>query len=236
MSDHYETTPEAGVLAAYGNGWRQMWKNFLMLILIAIVYLVVSAPVGLSSAMSELGGHLINKGDGAALVGGPIAAMGFLLSFFYGIFIMAPVKYGVSYVYLKAARNNRLDITDLFEAFRNYLSAVLASLLVGLLTFIGVLFFIIPGIVIACKLAFTPYLVVDRRMGVIEAVQESWDMTHGHALQVFGIALLGFPIGILGLMCLGIGIIPAAMWIQMAYASLYHAVCIDDEIDASMYA
>ena len=43
----------------------------------------------------------------------------------------------------------------------------MASLLVGVIVSIGFILLIVPGIVFACKLAFTPYLVVDRKMGVI---------------------------------------------------------------------
>ncbi len=89
---------------------------------------------------------------------------------------------------------------------------------------IGFVLVIVPGIIFACKLAFTPYLVVDRKMEVIEAVQESWRMTNGHAGKVFLIGLLAIPIGIAGLICFGVGIIIAIMWVSLAHASLYYAV------------
>jgi len=49
-------------------------------------------------------------------------------------------------------------------------------------------------------------------------------MTSGHAWKVFLIGLLSIPIGIAGLICFGVGIIIAIMWITLAFASLYHAV------------
>lgn len=61
-------------------------------------------------------------------------------------------------------------------------------------------------------------------MEAIEAVKESWRMTTGHALTVFLIGLVAIPIAIAGLIVLGVGIIPAIMWIELAFASLYHAV------------
>ena len=83
---------------------------------------------------------------------------------------------------------------------------------------------IVPGIIFACRLAFTPYLVVDRQMEVIEAVKESWRMTRGHAWKVFRVGLMAIPIGLAGLLCCGVGIIIAIMWSKLAFASLYHAV------------
>jgi hypothetical protein len=53
---------------------------------------------------------------------------------------------------------------------------------------------------------------------------ESWQMTDGHAFDVFLIGLLGIPIVIAGLICFGVGVIISYMWIYMATASLYHAI------------
>ena len=192
--------------ASYGNGWRQMWKHFLKLFLIGIIALIISIPAG-------IGGN-----DEVTILG--------VLGFIYLILIVNLIDYGVLFAFLKAVRSDKPEIKDMFEAFRNYWNAVLANILVGAIVIIGLVLLIIPGIIFACKLAFTPYLVVDRKMGVIEAVKESWSMTNGHAWNVFLIGLLAVPISIAGLICLVVGIIPAIMWITAASASLYHAVSI----------
>jgi len=69
-------------------------------------------------------------------------------------------------------------------------------------------------------------------MEVIEAVKESWRMTGGHFWKVFLIFLLAIPIGIAGLICFGVGIIVAIMWVSLAVASLYHAVSLLRESSA----
>ena len=188
-----------------------MWKYFLELFLIGIIWLVISVPSGMGS-----------WADDVIILG--------VLGFIYSILIVNPTEFGISFAYLKAARNDKLEIRDMFEAFRNYWNAVLANLLVGAIVVVGLFLLIIPGIIFACKLAFTPYLVVDRRMSVIEAVKESWRMTKGHAWTVFLIGLLAIPISIVGLICLVVGIIPAIMWIEATFASLYHAVSVSGEV------
>ena len=79
-------------------------------------------------------------------------------------------------------------------------------------------------IVVYFKLAFTPFLLLDKKLGGFEAVKTSWNMTNHHAGKVFLIGLLGIPITIVGLICFLVGVIPAAMWVYMAIASLYHVV------------
>jgi uncharacterized membrane protein len=66
--------------------------------------------------------------------------------------------------------------------------------------------------------------VVDRKMAVMEAIEESWRMTGGHAWKVFFIGLLAIPICIAGLLCFIVGIIISIMLVGLAFASLYHAV------------
>jgi len=202
-----KTSPEIGVFSSYGHGWRQLWKYFLELFLIGLIGFVIGIPAG-------MGGW----GQGAAFT-----FLG-VLGAVYSILIISPVDYGVSFSHLKAARGDKLEIRNMFEAFNNYWNAVLAGLLVGIIVFIGFILLIVPGIIFACKLAFTPYLVVDRKMEVIEAIKGSWEMTNGHAWKVFLIGLLAIPIFIAGLICFGVGVIISIMWIRMAFASLYHSV------------
>jgi uncharacterized membrane protein len=112
----------------------------------------------------------------------------------------------------------------MFEALENYLNVVLANLFVCVIIVIGLVLFIVPGLIFACRLSFTPFLVVEGRMEAIEAVKESWRLTRGHAWTIFLMALVAIPIVILGMACLGVGLIGAMMWIGMAHASLYYAV------------
>lgn len=208
-----QTVWEAQVGSSYGNGWRQLKKYFLELLLIAIIGIVVSAPVGWFTWAEEGMGDLF-----------PIAALAGIFGFAYTILLLQPIQYGISYAYLRAARGDILEIKDILEVFHNYVNAILANLLTGVIVMIGLFLLIIPGIVFACKLAFVPYLVVDQRMEAIQAVKTSWNMTSGYSWKVFLIGLVAIPLEIAGLICFGVGIIFATMWISLAFASLYHAV------------
>jgi uncharacterized membrane protein len=200
--------PEVG--SAYGHGWTQMWKYILELLLIMIVAFLLSIPSSGLSAASEI------EGVGAFFLG--------IFSLAYLVLVQWPIEYGVAFAALKAVRGEKLEVKDMFQSFQNYGNVVLANILTGLIIVIGIILLIIPGIIFACKLAFVPYLVGDRKMEAIEAVKASWRMTDGYAINVFLIGLLAIFIALAGLICLIVGIIPAIIWIELAFASLYYAV------------
>jgi len=202
--------PEPGVITSYGHGWRQLWKFILELFVIGLIAFFIALP-------GAIMGHAAEEFQYAGVLVG-------LMAMVYGILLTNPIEYGVSFAFLKAARGDRLQIKDMFEVFQNYWHAVLANLLVGVIIVLGIFVLIVPGIILACRLAFVSYLVVDRKMETIPAVKESWRLTRGHANKVFLMALLAIPIVIAGIICLVVGIIPAVMWIHSAFASLYYAV------------
>ena len=89
---------------------------------------------------------------------------------------------------------------------------------------IGIVFLIVPGIILACRLAFVPFLVVDKKLDAVKAVEESWRMTRGHGWTIFLMAIMVIPIAIAGFAALGIGIIFSIIWINLAFASIYAIV------------
>ena len=92
------------------------------------------------------------------------------------------------------------------------------------ITGVGIFLLIVPGIFFACKLAFVSYLVTDRKMEATEAIRESWRMTTGHAGTIFVMGLAAAGLFVAGLLLLVIGVIPALMWIDLAFASIYNSV------------
>lgn len=121
-------------------------------------------------------------------------------------------------------RSENFDVKDTFSTFDNYLNVVLANLLVSAIIGIGFMLLLVPGVIFACRLAFVRYLVMDKKMEPVEAVEESWRMTRGHANSIFFMGLLALPIIIAGLLCFGVGVVPAYMWVRCAFASMYFAV------------
>ncbi len=201
-------TPDIGDV--FGHGWDTLKKYFIELLLVAIIAGLIGTPLVVINLSKD---HFS-------------AAMVLLIIFglVYTIFLRIPIEYGIKWVYLRAVRDERIEVKDMFKGFENFLNVVAACVLVIFVVMIGLLFLIIPGIIFACKLAFVPYLVMDKKMDAIAAFKVSWDMTNGHALTIFMMGVISFFLVIFGLILLIIGVIPATIWIESAFASLYYAV------------
>lgn len=246
ISNTIEIPP--GVSSAYGNGWKQLWKHFWELLLAGIIVIAISQGItwsltaslsfGMADMLDTMTDPLATPDAGffGALAGYYAVTIGVQL------FIVAHLYVGMAFLFLSAARGDKVKIGDLFSVFSNYWSVVMANLVLGLaygvsgiiavfaavfIPFLGwlVLLAWIGAVTIAgCKLAFVPFLLVDKKMKAMEAIKTSWKWTNGHAGNIFLIGLLAVPISIAGFICLFVGVIPAIMWVYMAYASMYHAV------------
>ncbi len=203
--------PMATVMGSLGYGWQQMWKYFLHFFLILIIVGLISAPVS-----------VIQNYDGdfsASNVMLQIFAAGYLL------LILPVFDFGADLLYLRGIRNEKIDFGELIVGFKeNYLNIILANLLTFAIVGIGFVFLIIPGIILACRLAFVPLLVMDKKMDAVAAVEKSWTMTRGYGWKIFGLFLMAIPIFIAGLICLIVGALFAAIWISAAFTALYHAI------------
>jgi uncharacterized membrane protein len=147
-----------------------------------------------------------------------------IFAFFYWLLLFPIFSYGADLIYLRAIRDEIIDLKEMFIGFKNYVNIILAHLLATAIIGLGFIFLIIPGIIFACRLVFVPYIVMDRNLDAVKAVEKSWQMTAGYGWKIFGMGILSFFIILLGLILLIVGVIPAAMWVSSAFASLYHSI------------
>ena len=199
-----ERKPEATIAGSYGYGWQQMWKHFLYLFLVMIIVGIAESPASVvrDSDADNSAGMIILQ----------------ILAAVYWLLVFSVVKYGGDLMYLRAIRNEKFEI-----------NIILANLLTFAIIGLGFVLLIVPGIILACRLAFVSYLVMDKNMEPVAAVEKSWEMTKGHGWQIFGMGLLVIPIVIGGLICFIVGIVFSIIWISTAFASMYHALDLEEK-------
>ena len=205
---HHTISPSLSESFSYG--WEIMKDYFLRYFLLLLVLGLVSMPLGLLQLTAE------QHSAGAILL--RILGIGYML-LVYPVF-----DYTSKYLFLQGVRREQVDIKNILRGFDYYLNIILANLLMTALIGIGFLALIVPGIIVACRLAFVSYLVMDKKLDAIEAVEESWRMTKGFGWTIFGMGIVSFFIAIAGILCLIVGIIPAVIWISVAFATLYQTV------------
>ncbi|MCU0409503.1 MAG: DUF975 family protein, partial [Bacteroidales bacterium] len=218
--NQYRLVPRVG--SSFSAGWEMMKDNFLRLFLVIIILSIVDAPFRMLQFHFN-GDHdgpwnwdwnfwsLEQLGDIEKFIG--LASIGFFAVLFVMIavlysFLVAPVfNYGGKMIFVQAARRIKPDFELLVRGFmENYLHIVLANLLVVALVVLGCFALLIPGIIIGCRLAFTGFLVMDKKLDPIEAVEMSWKMTRGHGWKIFFMGILSFFIIIFGLILFIVGI------------------------------
>jgi uncharacterized membrane protein len=154
-----------------------------------------------------------------------------LLALAWSLLIVPVFRFGGKMMFLQAVRNIRPDFNMLVKGFKqNYLGIVLANLLTFALIGFGFILLFIPGIIVACRLAFVGFLVMDKGLDPITAVEESWRMTRGYGWTIFWMAFLSFWIFIAGLCILFVGVLPASSWIGSSFATLYNDVLAEREV------
>lgn len=149
---------------------------------------------------------------------------GGVLSFIVSFILQTFLGMGIIALYLKAHTDVMgAQVGDLWhpEPFLKYIGA---TILMSIVVMIGFVLLIIPGIIASLVLMFTTYLVIDKNLGPIEAIQESRRITKGHLgkLFIFALALIG--INILGAICLGVGLLVSMPVSSLAIVQAYRVL------------
>ncbi len=194
---------------SFNYGWEVMKRDFLRLFLVVIVAGVAAFPIAM------IRNHEVINSAGMIILS--------IIGVAYFFMVYPVFRYSASLLFLQSVRKEAIDIKNIIKGFDNYLNVILANLLTAALIGIAFIALFIPGIIVACRLAFVPYLVMDKNLDPVAAVEESWRMTRGIGWTIFGMAITSFFIAIGGLILIGIGIFPAIIWIRASFATLYQA-------------
>jgi uncharacterized membrane protein len=226
--------------SSFSNGWQVLHKYFLVLLLVVVALGILVSPFqaarininpGMHPGMPWNDGHFFFS---AAM--GMFALIVGIFAFAYSLLVIPVLEFGANLMFVHAVRDIKPEFETFIKGFKeNYLHIVLANLLTIALIMMGFILLIVPGIIIACRLAFVSYLVMDKKMDPIQAVEESWKMTKGHAWTIFAIGFVSIFIFILGLCMLFVGVIPATIWVKSTFASLYEAVLIEKNPPSAVF-
>lgn len=182
-------------------GWQAMKKNFWFFVLFLIVTCTIE---GVSSSFSD------SKNDLTMNIAGLI-----------GLFVSTLVSLLATKIALDATHDKKLSIDSLKGVLEHYWNFLIVTILMGLIVLGGFILLIVPGFIWAIQFSMAPYLIIDKKMSIMEALKESSKMTHGKKWQLFAFGLNLIGINILGVLALGIGLFATVPTSMVADALVY---------------
>ncbi|MFQ3340511.1 MAG: putative membrane protein [Flavobacteriaceae bacterium] len=138
-------------------------------------------------------------------------------------FLLAgPLQLGLCIFFLNLANGIIPTFYHLLDGFKPLLTILLAYTLVTLLTLVGFVFLVIPGFVVALGFSMTYYIIAENpEITFNEAMEKSWNLTHGFKMELFILNLRFIPWYILGLLCFIVGVFAVVPWHNLTL-SLYY--------------
>ncbi len=157
----------------------------------------------------------LTTGNFWAIVGGTFLALVVLmvvqfipiLGAIAGLFLSGVIYGGLYLYYLKFVRGESPDLGVIFSGFSGaFVPLMLGSLVSSLLTTLGLILLILPGIYLAIGYLFTFLLIQDRKLDFWCAMEVSRRVITAQWWRVFGLMIVAGFLACLGIIALFIGI------------------------------
>ena len=85
---------------------------------------------------------------------------------------------------------NQSSVKVIFSQFRKSFTSLLATILYFLMVGLGLMCFVVPGIVVAIRFRFYQEFIVDKNAGVLESLSRSLEATRNHNWSLFALAII----------------------------------------------
>lgn len=123
---------------------------------------------------------------------------------------------------LNLVRGTNPDITNLVSTYKNYLNALVAYVLYGVILVVGYFLLVIPGIIFTYMLSQIFYIIADNpQIGAIDILKKSTAMMKGHKWKLFCLHLSFIGWILLSVITMGIAFIWVGPYIKTANTIFY---------------
>lgn len=129
---------------------------------------------------------------------------------------------GLALFCLKIVRQEKPDIIDLFKNYRSYLNVLVAYLVEVVIVFLGLLLFIVPGIIFAYKFSQIYYIFIDNpEISALNALKKSSAMMKGAKWRLFCLHLSFIGWILLCIITFGLALIWIGPYLSISNAVFY---------------
>ena len=138
------------------------------------------------------------------------------------LLLAGPLNLGLCMYFLKISNSESPGIENIINGFQPLLQVLLLYFVSSLLIVLGLLLFILPGIVLSMGFSMSYYIMAEQQdITFVEALQKSWDLTQDHKMDLFLLNIRFIPWYVLGLLCLVVGVFVVIPWHQTTLALVY---------------
>jgi uncharacterized membrane protein len=211
--------PAFAVGDAISYGWRTVTSNLGPWILVALIFIGVNVAWNLITGSFDRFTDSYDFGDTSFAAASGITFTSVLLSVL-GAIISYLITAFLTRGALDESAGRRPDVAAFFR-IGNVVNVVLAAFLVTILTTVGLVLCILPGIAVAIFSAFVFYFTLDRGQDAISAIRSSWSVVAKNFGSVFLLLLALFGINVLGAIPCGLGLFVTIPLSYVAVAFAY---------------
>lgn len=138
--------------------------------------------------------------------------------------IYMPLFAGIYLVVFKILKNQEIVFNDFFKGFHYFLPLLLSSLVTSVLTVIGFILLIIPGIYLLVAYIFANLIIIDLKIDFWQAMELSRKMVSKNWFSLAFLLLLLAILNAAGFICLIIGLLITVPITMCALAVAYQKI------------
>lgn len=127
-------------------------------------------------------------------------------------------------IMLRLVQDKHVEVTDMFNNFRPFLSYFVASFLYGIAVALGLLLLIVPGIFVAIRFQFFPYFILENNDNFINALQKSYYLSQNLTLELLLLGIIVIVMNVAGILFFGVGVLFTYPLTTMAIAIVYRSL------------
>ena len=121
--------------------------------------------------------------------------------------ILFPLGVGLGLLGIRRAAGKETPVSTLWEPYSHALPLIVMFVLMAVLIVAGFFLLVLPGIYLSIAYSFSPYLIVEKNMGVWEALETSRKAITEYWWRYFGLMLVALLLVIIGSIPLLIGLL-----------------------------
>lgn len=175
------------LMALFERAWKLLLDNLAVVGLAMVLFIGISMAGGGINFALQMWGEL-SEDETTKM----IAAILNLISQLFFTLVQIFLNLGLLKMLITLDRGGEAELDMLWGQGGSFLSAVIASIVVGIAVVLGFILLIVPGVIIGLGLSMTMLIIIDRGSDPISAIQESWELTDGHKTFLFMQGLLMF--------------------------------------------